>query len=99
MDSCISCVSSGRQIRTSLRGKDIQYPARIVINNDQSIVISDWIQLAVFVFKNNEEVGCYKGNPDIADDFIPRGICCTADGDILVVIFRISLHNLSIKRW
>jgi hypothetical protein len=27
--------------------KDIQYPARIAINNDQSIVISDWIQLAV----------------------------------------------------
>lgn len=85
VDSCVSCVSSGREIRTSLRSKDIQYPARIAINNDQSIVISDWIQLAVFVFKNNEEVGCYKGNPDIADDFIPRGICCTADGDIIVV--------------
>ncbi|VDI00243.1 Hypothetical predicted protein [Mytilus galloprovincialis] len=95
-DGYLSSVSSGRELRTTLRSRNVQYPARIAINKDQSVVISDWIQLAVFVFKDNEEVGCYEGNPQLSDDFIPRGVCCTSDGDIIVVdIETNSLHLLS----
>ncbi|CAC5416073.1 unnamed protein product [Mytilus coruscus] len=95
-DGYVSSFSSGRELRTTLRSRSVQYPARIAINKDQSVVISDWIQLAVFVFKDNEEVGCYEGNPQLSDDFIPRGVCCTSDGDIIVVdIETNSLHLLS----
>lgn len=93
IEACVSCISSGREQDSIIKG-ELQYPARVAIGKDQLIIVSDWVQLAVFIYQDEREIGCYRGNPSISEDFIPRGVCSTSDGDIIVVDIAMNLLHL-----
>lgn len=90
----VSSISTGREQNTIIC-EGLQYPARVAFIKDMSIVvISDWVQQAVIAIQDGREIGCYKGNPSISDDFVPRGVCCTTDGDVVVVDIAMNVLHL-----
>ena len=68
----------------------MKYPARIAVNTKENwLAISDWIDLQVQVIDSEgNQLNYFDGKGPYCQeesDFIPRGICCDAEGRIYVV--------------
>ena len=95
-DGYITEISRDNKIKRVVEDRRIRYPARIAIGHDHCIVVSDWIKLCVVICKREKIIGTYAGSSDLDKEFIPRGICCLSNGDIVAAdISSNSLHWLS----
>ncbi|VDI38530.1 Hypothetical predicted protein [Mytilus galloprovincialis] len=89
-------ISKAHKVKRVVNDNKIRYPARIAIGQNRRIVVSDWIQLSVFICNGDIIIGTYSGIFDSEQEFIPRGVCCCENGDIVVVdISTNCLHWLS----
>lgn len=104
-EGCIMKITKDNNIEKIFEHNKLTYPARVAIGQNQRIVISDWIKMSIFICENGRIVSTYYGCKDTRTEkeFVPRGVCCLSNGDIVVLNFSSnSLHwltpNGSLKR-
>ncbi|XP_060063929.1 E3 ubiquitin-protein ligase TRIM45-like [Ylistrum balloti] len=86
--SSIISIEKNEGIASIPMSRDVPYPARLALNNN-NIIISDWVAQAVIIQDNQgKTTACYQGDKDNEGkktDFNPRGICVDENGYIYVV--------------
>ncbi|XP_069140982.1 E3 ubiquitin-protein ligase TRIM56-like [Argopecten irradians] len=87
--SSILSIEKDKGITSLPLNRDVPYPARLALNGNGNLVISDWVAQAVIIQDGKGTIlSCYKGekgNNGLETDFNPRGICVDKEGNIYVV--------------